>query len=298
MALASRAEAVDAARAALEAPLGASAALRCLSTPARDVTLTMPVTGQIQELAVMEGDRVKPGDLLLRVDDRLADIEYKRRKMIANDASELKAAKARLRSVSQRLKAAMELLQSTHSISQDEVDELALERVLANSDVTRLLHEQSVQAIEARRAKLEKESHRLTAPFDGTVVEILTEQGATIHADQPLIRLVDTRTGVLECSLESDGDADLKVGGRMTIGFPAHNPTTMRHGVVSFVSPLQDSASHLRKIKIRFDNADGAVLLGMAGIILANVQSPAEEARVGARSEASPREKPARVVQQ
>ncbi|NGZ29336.1 MAG: efflux RND transporter periplasmic adaptor subunit [Magnetococcales bacterium] len=237
----------------------------CLSQPRHDITLSLAVAGDIAKILVQEGQSVGKGDLLLQLDDRQELLEYQRRELLANSPVEVNAAKNREANTLKLMERAKNLARTTGSVSQEDVDKATTDYQLANAERLRLENEKKLQALDAGRAKLDLEKRKLLSPMEGAVVRLFLDEGATALANQPLVRLVDTRIGVLTCSIEHKSSQGLTKGKEVTIHFPTLGETMQKNGVVVFASPLQDAASSLREIKIEFDNKDGIILLGSSG---------------------------------
>jgi RND family efflux transporter MFP subunit len=189
-----------------------------LADPARSAILTAAVPGLVDQLAVVEGARVKKGQLIVRLDDRKAK----------TDLARAEAAYARLiakprpdelvvaRSAVEKAKAAhavtklqLEKAKATKTTNPTLVTEIQLleyeraERIGAaeveNSEAQyRLLElgpreEQRKEAhVEVEAMKLQLEYCRITAPFDGEVVELLARVGMKADVGTPVARILDS----------------------------------------------------------------------------------------------------------
>lgn len=139
------------------------APLTCLLRPDRSSEIGADAGGIVADVLVRRSSKVKKGDLLVQLDDRIAQAELAKA-TIARDVSEEKLRRA-------------ETLTAGRVISKEEVATLRGDAAMAMADFT--------------RAQLQVERSRIVAPFDGTVAEVMTEAGQLISVN-PLLYLIAT----------------------------------------------------------------------------------------------------------
>jgi RND family efflux transporter MFP subunit len=190
-----------------------------LADPERVATLSAATPGLVEALAVPEGARAKKGDVIVRLDDRKAKTDLER----------AEAAYARLIAPPRPeelaiARGAVEKAKAAHAVAKTQLDKakenrkgnptlvpevqmLEYERAerIAASDVAdaeahlKLLElgpreEQRREArAEVAAAKLQLDYCRVTAPFDGEVVELLARIGMKADTGTPVARILDTR---------------------------------------------------------------------------------------------------------
>ncbi|MCX4242662.1 efflux RND transporter periplasmic adaptor subunit [Paraliomyxa miuraensis] len=156
----------------------------------RRAELAAGADGEVLEVAVRVGDRVKEGDGLLRVDGSLAK-------------ARLAAAKASRTETTQELEQARRDRERAESLGASIVPEAEIER-----DVTR------ATTLETRRARLsaaEREAkvqlgrHRVFAPFDGVIAARWVDPGDWVSPGSRVLDLVDDET----VEIIVDGSAEL-----------------------------------------------------------------------------------------
>jgi RND family efflux transporter MFP subunit len=203
-----------------------------------DATLSSSVIGIVRTRPLLEGARVKKGDMILELDNRLEELEVARKKLIRDHAnSELERSKSLL-------------AKSDVSISKEEIAKKQAERDVAEADY----------------AFSEEQLHRrqLIAPFDGIITEYFLKVGEGCQALQPLVRMVDPSKCHLVIYVDARVGHYLKSGEETQLEIESGRATAAIKGKVDFVSPIADPASGLMKAKIAFDN-DGRVRPGVAG---------------------------------
>lgn len=144
-----------------------------------DAALTVAESGRVREVEVREGDRVRRGDLLLTVDDRLA-------------RAQAKEAKAASRSVKIQAKNAQRQAKR--------YEKLAEERVFTSIDAENQASTALSLAAQglAAGAQVQVSServrrHRIVAPFEGVVAQRHVDPGDWLDAGEPALRIVTDR---------------------------------------------------------------------------------------------------------
>ncbi|MEM6513632.1 MAG: efflux RND transporter periplasmic adaptor subunit [Pseudomonadota bacterium] len=148
-----------------------------VSSP-RSAVLSTAVAGLVVELQVDEGARVARGDLLLRLDSEIAELELERlRATVRQRQTDLDDARRRL--------AEADKVGPNGGIPQTLIDSLAAEVTVADAGLAGAVAEANVQ-----RARVER--HRLIAPFDGVITQRVTEVGEWVNPGNNLLALVAT----------------------------------------------------------------------------------------------------------
>ncbi|MEE4276880.1 MAG: HlyD family efflux transporter periplasmic adaptor subunit [Halieaceae bacterium] len=188
----------------------------------------------VSDVRVREGQTVGAGDVLLRLDDRdaqlavqraqaaLSEAQGERDRVLAQQAAEVKNAanQRRLFELTVRKQERFRTLFSQGQVSATDFDaleqqrlemEMALtqqEMLLASHDAQRASVEARVMRAEAdwEEAKLNLERLTLLAPFDGTIIDIKAAIGARIDGGQTVMTLFDAQSQQVRVSL-SENDA-------------------------------------------------------------------------------------------
>ncbi len=180
-------------------------------------TLTTPISADVIDLVVTEGDQVKAGDLLLRLDDfetrqqlqqveaDIAEISAQlqiRRLQQKLDSEALAVESAKLERLRERLTQQQRLVDRGLA-PQQQVDDL--QQQVDQQQLSVLQHRTTIEnhpaelaRLEANRKKLELSLERarrdqaetqVKAPFDGRVASVEVQQGQTTQAGQALVTL-------------------------------------------------------------------------------------------------------------
>jgi len=241
-------------------------AVRGITEPYHDVTLSVTVPGTVMQIFKKEGDSVRAGEEILELDKDLETLEVERRQQIWQSTVELDEARARLDAYTRLAESAHELYASTHSVSENDLLQRELDARLAALEVQRLEDAGKRQKIEYEIAEAQLSRRTITAPFDGYLVKLSVYVGDQANPQTPVARIVDVSKCRLTVHVDALASLGLAKGTQVRISVPGL-PAGASQGVVDFISPVVDPSSGLREIKVVFDNPGGKVLPGVAGTV-------------------------------
>lgn len=206
------------------------------------------IEGLVQEFNVNEGDFVKKGSVLARLEDSLLRIELKGAK--ANKAD----TEAQLRRARADLKRSSELLATETIADKQYTDDLA-----------------EVQSLEAQVNSLEAEiEHKqdsiakkvIRAPFSGFVVEEHIQVGQWVEKGGPIVTLADLSIMEIVVDVPERYVPKLVLGGSSRVQVDALNPERFK-GRIAAIIPVGDSASRTFPVKVAVENIDNLIKGGM-----------------------------------
>jgi RND family efflux transporter MFP subunit len=224
-----------------------------LTEPILDAVLSTPVTGIVQARKFQEGAFIKEGTVLVELDRGLEELEVARRQLALEP-----------------LKSDLEASQFLFKQPKSSVSKELLDKKQLDFDVALAEHELA-------REQLRRRS--VIAPFDGTIIDFFVQLGEACQIQQPILRLVDTRRCYFVSHVESQTGYALKVGQAVELEIEAGRNPVRLTGKISFVSPVVDPASGLLKVKVIFENPDGAIRPGVAGKMFFQEASYAQQSR-------------------
>jgi membrane fusion protein, multidrug efflux system len=200
--------------------------------PLEQVELSSPVSGNVLEIYFQEGQQVKRGQLLVKIDDR-AWIAQRR------------GLEARLSSAESDLNRGQSLLE-IEGASQEDVDRL-------QSEVT------NIQAqIEELQVMINLANVR--APFSGRVGMRNFSTGAFLAQGQIITRLVQTNKVRIDFTLPARYSSLIKEGQEITVKPSASNDTA--RAKVYAISPMLDVATRSLQVRAMLDNDDNLFMPG------------------------------------
>jgi RND family efflux transporter MFP subunit len=200
--------------------------------PAQRADLAFEFAGSMQAVLVNEGDPVSAGDLLAQLDISLLIIE--RRQLQA----QLEEALANLRLTDANL-ARQSSLEIDGFASRQRRDELEANRDAINASVNNLR-----AALDGNTVKQEK-SH-LFAPFSGVISERYLEQGSTVGAGVPVLRILQSGQMEAHIGVPESLAKSIKPGETVTV----IADDKRLQGTVLAVGAELKAQSHTAKVRI------------------------------------------------
>jgi len=200
--------------------------------PLRTVELNSETEGRVETIVAKRGNRLKKGDVILRLDmrDREARLEQTRASVNQHQT----AYRAQLK------------LQSQSYVSETQIAETLAKLETAKADL--------------KRAKLDLEYMVIRAPFDGVLQERDVEIGDFVRAGDPVATFVDNTTIVVSGTIsEQDarfvmvnepGNATLATGQKIS-------------GRISYISPVADPSTRTFLVELAVDNEAGDLPAGV-----------------------------------
>ncbi len=233
------------------------------------------ITGRIVRVLVEEGQKVKRGQLILKIDDReyeMAAEEARARYLQAlslltiEDADVDTALASRAQDMRDEL-TNLEQLEKSGKITREErlareigMDVEALKEGKFRGEIAAARSGVSVARADLERTRLNLERTEIRAPFDAVVSGLTLSVGEQLKINQTLCTLVDNinieaEVGVLEADV-----GKIAPGGAAILAVPALGETLSV--AVDVVSPQFDPATRTCQVLIRLKN-DGRLRPGM-----------------------------------
>lgn len=249
----------------------------------RKVILKAEVKGVLKKLNIQEGRQVRSGEVLAELDDtpyrlQLEQDEASRLKALSEllldrlfQQPELAGNSADLENLKKAEEAFLKAEESHKKglISQDELDktrrdyELALIGSGLKRDEIIAASKGLTQAeVNVKRARMELEKTRITAPFAGVVTQIKVAPGENIEAGREICTLVDLSQLKIEAKVLETLIGKVKVGREADVRFSAY-PGKVFQGRVAAISPLVSPAEKTCSVFIHLDNPSGEIKPGM-----------------------------------
>jgi RND family efflux transporter MFP subunit len=244
-------------------PLAASAATGLIE-PLQQATLASTVVGRIERVLVKEGDAVKAGQPLVELERELESLDAERRRLVAENQAEIDIARERATLLEREHQATVKLRSATGSVSQDEVNKKEIESKLAQAEVAQLIVREQIEALEYTIAREQLERRIIRAPADGVITRVHAQPGEICEVRQPLVAFVNASSCYLVANLEPAVAATLRVGAKVRVRVESIEIG----GTVDSMSPVVDSASGLRRVKILLPNPDGRITPGLVGTLV------------------------------
>jgi RND family efflux transporter MFP subunit len=216
------------------------------------------VEGLVLRLAAREGDPVRRGDPLVEL--RRTNLELRLRQA----RGQLEEARARLDLAESNLERNSDLLRSG-VISQREYDDAYSERAAWQGRIDTLEAEIDRVEVDLRRCVIR-------APFDGVVVEELTDVGQWLDVGAPVADLVALDRLEVRVDVAEHYYPSLLAGTLASVSFESM-PGVALEGELAAIVPRADPQARTFPVKVRVRNEDRRIGVGM----LAQVSLPLGE---------------------
>jgi len=231
-------------------------------TSPRSASLSAQVGGMVARIAVEEGDRVEPGQVLLELDRELAEH--------ALETAEADRARARatLADARRRLDEGQRLV-ADKSIPRSEYESLGAAVEIAEAEL-------AAATAEARQQAAVLERHQIKAPFAGVVSERRTELGEWVAPGTAVLELVATEglrfdfrvPQELYPRLDGDAEVVLSLNALPEAQFP---------GRIAAAVPVSDPAARTFLLRVLpADEAHPAITPGMSARALLRIDTGRE----------------------
>ena len=222
----------------------------------REASVSSKGTGVLEYLGVVEGDKVKKGQIIAKLDDR--DIVAQ----LDEAKSSLKLYQAQINELQNNYNREKELfergLSSQQSLDQAEANYNSL---LANIDIAKA---------RIRAAEVSLENMIIRAPFDGTVLtknaevgEIVAPFGASTTSRAAVVTIADMNSLMVETDVSESNIEKIDQGLNCEIVLDA-NPGKTYQGYVFKIVPTADRSKATVLVKVAFKNYDSGVLPEMS----------------------------------
>ncbi|HUS91617.1 MAG TPA: efflux RND transporter periplasmic adaptor subunit [Phycisphaerae bacterium] len=248
---------------ALAALLIASAApaqerIEAITKPSGDVILAFVRPGRIAKVLVKEGDQVRAGQEMMRLDDEAEAAKLEQLKAEAEDQTRVLAAQAQL---AQRK---VDLKKMEQALEQGAATPMEVEH--AKLDVT--ISELSLQLAEFQRkqaeraykeAQIQLDRMRLLSPIDGRVERVLVEPGESADALEKIAQVVKIDPLWIDVPVPLEPARRLKAGGPAEVEFgPDESGKPKRVGAkIIHTAAVADAASGTLTVRVEAPNPTG-----------------------------------------
>jgi RND family efflux transporter MFP subunit len=218
--------------------------------PNEDVKVSALVPGRISAMLVAEGDRVKEGSVLAKIED------HSYRDQLQQAQASIDQANASLENARLNQKREADLVQRGISARKDLEDAVMAERVAEAA----LKQAQFATAL----ARLQLSRTDVKSPLSGIVVKRLVSAGEQVDGTgaQPIFEIADTAEVELFGNVPAVYLPKIHLGQILPVRTDAF-PATNFSGRVVAVSPAVDPTTNVGLVRIRITNPAGLLRLGM-----------------------------------
>lgn len=236
-------------------PVGAfDQVFSCVSKPSELRELGFSARGTISEVLVKAGDRVKTGQRIVNLDDRVQAQTVELAKLAADDTSQVRMAETTLAYRDEELKlvsatydkvatAPSELREARYRHENAKI-ELESAQVKSRSDAVSYLREQ------ARLAEM-----RITSPIDAVVLDVHKRAGETVDQGTAVVTLVSIDPLWLEVNVDTRVAVELNVGQAAVVEWEDVDGVEPMPGTLIFKSPAANAGARKVQMRVEVPNA-------------------------------------------
>lgn len=193
-------------------------------TPNREVTIRAETTGKVKEILSEEGQEVKEGDLILRLDMEDRQIRLER-------------ARARLTEMKRKYDASKNLAQKGYA-AQSRTDEALAQLKEAQT--------------EEQQIELEIADTEIRAPFDGILDIRKVEIGDFVNIGDEIVAVIDNTPLVVNVPVPQKEIGEVALGGTALIKIAGGKETG---GTIRFIAPKADETTRTFRIEVEIQNS-------------------------------------------
>jgi len=213
-----------------------------------DVAISAQVAGQVLDVQVKVGDHVGEGEILVQLDDELAELA------LDQAEAQLLMAEADLDRAEAALRRATELWREGDLSDSDfEAAEAAAKAARGSHMAARAARGQAARQL--RNTGIE-------SPIDGVVGFVYVEEGQLVGVGTPVAHVVNDDTVEVEVGLNENQVAGLRGGRRASLRVRAY-PGDVFRGEVEYVGPKADELTRTYPVRVVVPNARGRLRSGM-----------------------------------
>lgn len=212
--------------------------------------LAPQVAGSITAFNVKAGDTVKAGQVLARIDTRIAN------QQAAASQAQVAAARAQLSAARQEYERRKRLYDKQY------ISQAALER--AESDYKTAEAQTRAEQAQTGVTGVQAGLHTVTAPYAGVVAEVMAEQGDMAMPGKPLLTLYDPKEMRAVVNVPQSQITSIQAGAGVKVSIPAAAENERNVAVAKItVLPTADAVSNNVKVRLTLPQQLGSVTPGM-----------------------------------
>ena len=235
-----------------------------ISRPSSQAMLSVTTAGKVTRVLVVDGDFVKPGDLLAEQDGSVLDARIEQLRLEGASTVEIDASRAELAQREQDLKKIGQAHEKG-AATDLERERAELEVVISRYRVKAAEEKHLMAALKLKEAEAERNQLQLASSVTGRVEGLRLVEGEAPRPNEPVMTVINVDPLWIEVPVPLARVDELSVGTELPVRFP--NGTT---GVarVLFISLLADAASETLAVRLGMPNPELRRAGERVGIIL------------------------------
>ncbi len=249
----------------------------------RKAAIGSKLTSRLTFLAVGEGDRVKTGQVVARLENADVVAARERAKAAIEVArTALEQAQANLREATRAYERSKEML-GRKFVSQSDFDTAEARYKMAVANVANQQANLELSKAALAEAEVQVDYSAIRAPFDAVVLtknadigDIITPLGAAANARASVITIADMDSYQVEADVSESNIAQVQLGQPVEIQLDALPDVRLR-GKVHIIVPTADRSKASIMVKVAFIDKDPRILPEMSAKVAFLARSPAAD---------------------
>ena len=237
------------------APTAPTAGIEWQTRPSADIMMRYVMPGRVAKVLVKDGDRVKPGDVLVELDDEAERLKLKQLKAIADDELHVKAAIAQLDQQKADLKK-LEWAGKEGAATEWEIEHQRLEVKIGEWSLEKTKFNRDRAQDDYLQGKVQVDRMAMKSPTAGRVEFVYVEAGESVEALGDVVRLVKIDPLWADVPVPLVQVRRLKLGNTLQVLFPGTDGASVA-GKIIHVAGVADPAAETLMIRVEVPNPKG-----------------------------------------
>lgn len=235
------------------------------SEPFRRIDLAAAEPGILTKLFVIEGEKVKAGQLLALLDREVLEISAKIAERAKDSRGRLQAATAERDQREQRLQR-LRTIEPKRFASADEIARAETELAVSAANLLAAQEQLAIDALEFEKAQALLERRSLRSPIAGVVTKLHREEREFVSVINPtIVTVVQLHPLRVIFPVPTTTALNLAANQPVKITIPELKQEAV--GRVELVSPVTEAESGTVRVKVLIDNAEGKYRAGVRCVL-------------------------------
>ena len=214
--------------------------------PRQAGSVSSRVEASIEAFEVEVGDRVRAGEVIARLNpDRLIALRDQAAGRLSESRAKKSTAQAQLKLARLEL-ARLEGLKASAAFSQARFDDAAQNVAIYRAQVSEADAAVATAAAELSLAEIDVADTEIVAPYDGVVIQRMSEAGAYVNVGDPLVRLIADSSLEIEADVPYERIVGLTPGARVDVTLDDGSP---HEATVRAIVPEENPLTRTRAVR-------------------------------------------------
>jgi len=238
--------------------------------PKYSAKLSFATSGIVWKIYKKEGDTIKKGEVIIKLDDSLALLNEKRANYLYEESKKDNFLEQSINLMKKILESKERVYKQTKAVSLNELYKLKMQYLDKQLQLKNFEETKAKYMYDFLLAKEKRKYYELYSPVDGIITKIVPEIGEWIEQGKVVVEVVDKSKCFVEVNIEAKVASRLKLNQKAFIFVEINNKEIKKEGIIKFISPVADSSSSLVRVKVYFNNKDLKVIPGILARVVIN----------------------------